>query len=83
MGLTHASGDGDGSGEGTEGVNYYDGADVQMVDDYGGSSDVVLRGLVPEPESWALMIVGFTGMGALLRSRRRSPSRGPFGIETA
>jgi len=28
-------------------------------------------GLVPEPTSWALMIMGFGGVGALLRGRRR------------
>jgi hypothetical protein len=26
---------------------------------------------VPEPTSWALMLLGFGGMGAMLRSRRR------------
>jgi PEP-CTERM motif len=29
------------------------------------------RGGVPEPASWALMLVGFGGMGAVLRSRRK------------
>ena len=29
-----------------------------------------LGGGVPEPASWAMMLVGFGGMGALLRSRR-------------
>lgn len=28
------------------------------------------RGIVPEPASWALMILGFGGMGALMRRRR-------------
>ena len=28
-------------------------------------------GSLPEPASWGLMIVGFGGMGAVLRSRRR------------
>jgi hypothetical protein len=28
-------------------------------------------GVVPEPSSWAMMILGFFGMGATLRSRRR------------
>jgi hypothetical protein len=80
MGLTHASAGDDGDG-GTEGVNFFDGADTQtqIVDDFGGTSDVGLQGGVPEPESWALMIVGFAGMGALLRNRRRTLS----GIETA
>ncbi len=36
--------------------------------------NVVLNGgnLVPEPASWALMIVGFAGVGATLRRRRTS-----------
>ena len=83
MGLTHAPADGgDDSGQGVEGVNYFDGADTQMavVDDFGGSSDFRLQGGgVPEPESWALMIVGFAGLGALLRNRRQATR----GIETA
>jgi hypothetical protein len=29
------------------------------------------RGGVPEPASWALMLVGFGGLGAMLRARRR------------
>jgi hypothetical protein len=29
---------------------------------------------VPEPSSWALMIVGFGGIGAVLRKRRHSPA---------
>ena len=29
-------------------------------------------GAVPEPASWALMILGFGGVGAVMRSRRRS-----------
>jgi hypothetical protein len=28
-------------------------------------------GSLPEPASWGLMIIGFGGMGAVLRSRRR------------
>jgi hypothetical protein len=31
-------------------------------------------GSLPEPASWGLMIVGFGGMGAVLRSRRRLPA---------
>lgn len=31
-----------------------------------------LAGGVPEPTTWALMIVGFGGAGALLRRRRRA-----------
>jgi hypothetical protein len=34
--------------------------------------DMSLQGVaVPEPTSWALMLLGFGGMGALLRNRRR------------
>lgn len=31
-------------------------------------------GVVPEPSSWALMIVGFGGVGAMLRRRRPGPA---------
>jgi hypothetical protein len=84
MGLTHASAGGDGSGQGADGGNSSDGAGTQtVVDDFGGSSDLRLVAGVPEPESWALMIVGFAGMGALLRNRRRVAPRTASGIETA
>lgn len=33
-------------------------------------------GGVPEPASWALMLVGFGGVGALLRSQHRRPAMG-------
>ncbi|THD52801.1 MAG: PEP-CTERM sorting domain-containing protein [Phenylobacterium sp.] len=34
--------------------------------------DMSLQGVaVPEPTSWALMLLGFAGMGAMLRNRRR------------
>jgi hypothetical protein len=40
---------------------------------YGGNiSFAKLVAGVPEPASWALMIVGFGGMGAALRNRRRT-----------
>lgn len=32
-----------------------------------------VQGAVPEPATWAMMILGFGGVGALLRHRRRSP----------
>lgn len=32
-----------------------------------------LQGAVPEPATWAMMILGFGGVGTLLRHRRRSP----------
>jgi hypothetical protein len=31
-------------------------------------------GSLPEPASWGLMIIGFGGMGAVLRVRRRRPA---------
>ena len=33
--------------------------------------NVSLTGGVPEPAAWALMLVGFGGLGAALRHRRR------------
>ena len=41
--------------------------------DYGGDSKLLLDNVsvaVPEPQSWALMILGFLGVGAALRTRR-------------
>lgn len=37
-----------------------------------GSVLVPLAAAVPEPTSWALMILGFGGVGAVVRSRKRS-----------
>ena len=37
---------------------------------YAGNAAPVLLGGVPEPASWALMMIGFGGLGALLRRRR-------------
>ena len=36
-----------------------------------GLDDISVSGGVPEPASWALMLLGFGGLGAALRSRRR------------
>lgn len=40
-------------------------------DNYAGLDDVALTA-VPEPATWAMMILGFLGMGATLRQRRRA-----------
>jgi hypothetical protein len=40
--------------------------------DYGGT--ILATPNVPEPASWALMTIGFGGLGAALRSIRRAPS---------
>ena len=53
--------------------------EVQFFECCGGASGVdfttpegiTLGGGVPEPASWALMLVGFGGLGAALRHRRR------------
>jgi hypothetical protein len=38
----------------------------------GQSNSGISIAVVPEPGTWALMIMGFGGAGAMLRSRRRS-----------
>ena len=39
---------------------------------YGGTATFILRAAaVPEPASWALMMVGFGGLGAVMRAKRR------------
>jgi hypothetical protein len=43
----------------------------------GGYVDnITLSTAVPEPATWAMMIMGFAGMGALARSRRRAVAQG-------
>ncbi|MBL8770964.1 MAG: PEPxxWA-CTERM sorting domain-containing protein [Phenylobacterium sp.] len=37
----------------------------------GTTSPTIILGAVPEPGTWALMIMGFGGAGAMIRSRRR------------
>jgi hypothetical protein len=49
----------------------------QITSDFGSLSNAVLwstvpGGLIPEPATWAMMILGFSGSGVLLR-RRRTP----------
>jgi hypothetical protein len=34
--------------------------------------DLFQSGVIPEPATWAMMIVGFAGMGALLRRKGRA-----------
>lgn len=38
----------------------------------GGGNDTADTGAVPEPSSWAMMLVGFGAMGAVMRMRRRA-----------
>jgi hypothetical protein len=40
-------------------------------DSYGGYVDNIRLTAVPEPATWAMMILGFGAMGAVLRKRRR------------
>lgn len=53
------------------------GPQVLTVSGFGGPDAVFSgtatfeRGVIPEPASWALMIAGFGGTGAMLRTRRR------------
>jgi hypothetical protein len=46
---------------------------TDVVDSHGNTGYVgaTLNGAVPEPATWAMMLVGFGGLGAALRSRRK------------
>lgn len=44
----------------------------ELADFQGNSLTGTFGGAIPEPGTWALMIMGFGGAGALLRSRRRT-----------
>ena len=66
------------AGDRTKGFRvYYDfnGAQVSSIQFESGSDAFEFDGLagtvVPEPDTWALMILGFGGVGAMLRNRRR------------
>jgi len=67
-----------GTGLGVLAANNYDGHAINFAVDMvrsGGLTGVVgggLGGAVPEPSAWALMILGFGGVGAAIRSRRRA-----------
>jgi PEP-CTERM motif len=53
------------------GTPLYFGADIASNGQTGNVGAVMGTGGVPEPASWALMLVGFGGLGAALRLRRR------------
>jgi hypothetical protein len=40
------------------------------VDNLQGTADLAGVGGVPEPATWAMMLIGFGGLGAVLRRRR-------------
>ena len=49
----------------------YQSIDAPTLNITGGSATGVPTGVIPEPATWAMMLTGFFGMGALLRSQRR------------
>jgi hypothetical protein len=59
-------------GGGSLGISYT-GGDVYNKDNsiIGTLTVVPVGGVIPEPATWAVMMLGFGGMGAMLRSRRK------------
>ena len=64
----------------TGGYTYYDIVSISPQNNWtGDGGNVLLTSLtanlpVPEPDTWALMILGVFGVGAAMRQRRRQPS---------
>lgn len=54
------------------GVHHEYGSYYKVIAPVDGRTQSFAFAAVPEPASWGLMIVGFFGMGSMLRSRRRS-----------
>lgn len=49
-------------------------AAISHISFYGDDSIVPPTGIVPEPATWAMMLMGFFGIGSALRSSRRRPA---------
>jgi hypothetical protein len=57
--------------DGTVSVGLIDMQGAASGNDFGVDNITVATGSVPEPAAWALMLLGFGGMGSVLRSQRR------------
>jgi len=58
------------SANGIGGFTFTGGAGGNVSIDNMSAITAVISGSVPEPQTWALMIMGFAGLGAVLRQRR-------------
>lgn len=52
------------------GVNVLSGTQLGVINF--GDGDFIIKSGIPEPATWSLMLVGFGGLGAALRSRRKT-----------
>ena len=54
-------------------IDDFDGASLSVISSF-TPTFTLAPGAVPEPASWALMILGFAGLGAVLRRQRLAPA---------
>jgi hypothetical protein len=71
------------SGNAALGPNDGGGLDLVVMDDFLYGEPVAAVGAVPEPSTWAMMILGFAGVGFMTYRRQRRARSEPWPLNTS